>query len=175
MQCSSREVAVKRKDGILLFFVVAILLFMVWAQSGLRAAGHGALKVTVNYNGTGVVDKQHEIYVLVTDSNPFTSSKLVDASSQPNAPEAGAARILSSQGTATKNGTIAFYNLTVSPVYAVAFFDKNGSYNGRLDSLPPGSPMGIYGKLPDKLEPIKVEEGNGTQIILSFDDSNKTP
>ena len=165
----------KRKDVILLFFVVAIVLFMVWAQSGLRAAGHGALKVTVKYMGAGTVDQQHQIYVLLTDSNPFTSSKLVDATLPGSAPETGVARILSIQGTGTKDGTITFSNVAVSPVYAVAFYDKNGSYNGHLDSLPPGSPLGLFGKPPDKLEPIKVEEGNGSKITLAFDDSTKTP
>lgn len=165
----------KRKDAILLFFVVVIMLFMVWAQSGLRAAGHGSLKVNVNYTGVGVVDKQHQIYVMLTDSNPFTSSKLVDASAQTESPETGAAHILGAQGTATKDGTVVFSSVGVSPVYAVAFYDKTGSYNGRLDSLPPGSPMGIYGKPPDKLEPIKVEEGKSPNITLAFDDSSKTP
>jgi hypothetical protein len=63
----------------------------------------------------------------------------------------------------------------MSPVYAVAFFDKNGSYNGHLDSLPPGTPMGAYGKMPDKLEPVKIEEGKAIQITIAFDDSTATP
>ncbi len=34
-----------------------------------------------------------------------------------------------------------------------------------------GSPMGVYGKPSDKLDPIKIEHGKAAQLILTFDDS----
>jgi len=38
-----------------------------------------------------------------------------------------------------------------------------------------GSPMGVYEKLPDKLDPIKIEHGKAAQLVLTFDDSTKAP
>jgi hypothetical protein len=35
--------------------------------------------------------------------------------------------------------------------------------------------MGVYGKLSDKLDPIKIEQGKAAQLILTFDDSTKAP
>jgi hypothetical protein len=51
---------------------------------------------------------------------------------------------------------------------------KNGPYYSQPDIMS-GSPMGVYGKLPDKLDPIKIEHGKAAQLILTFDDSTKAP
>ena len=130
----------------------------------------------LNYTGAGVVDEKHQIYVLLFDANPYTSSTLIDVTSQPAtpAPAPGVAHILARQGGAGRDKTVTFRDVGVSPVYAAAFFDKNGTSNGQLESTS-GVPMGVYGKLPDKLEPIKIEPGKTAQVELTFDDSRTTP
>jgi hypothetical protein len=52
--------------------------------------------------------------------------------------------------------------------------DKNGTCNGQPDTMS-GSPIGVYGKLPDQLDAIKIEQGKVAQLILTFDDSTKAP
>lgn len=167
-----------KKSAIILAFLTTFgLLTLVWMQLSVHAApASRILKVKLNYTGAGTVDEKHKIYVLLCDSNPFTASTLIDATSQPTppAPAPGVSHILVRESAAGKDSTVTFRELTVSPVYAMAFFDKNGTYNGHLDSVS-GAPMGVYGKLPDKLEPIKIDEGKTVQLTLAFDDSATTP
>ena len=35
--------------------------------------------------------------------------------------------------------------------------------------------IGVYRKLPEKLDPIKIEHGKAAQLILTFDNSTKAP
>jgi hypothetical protein len=51
------------------------------------------------------------------------------------------------QPQCTRNQHWSFDKLSAPAVYAIVFFDKNGTYNGQPDTMP-GSPMGVYGKLP---------------------------
>jgi hypothetical protein len=142
-----------------------------------RAASAGkTLKVKLNYTGAGVMDEKHKIYVMLFDANPYTARTLIDATSQsaPPAPAPGVPHILAREGASAKNATVTFHQLAVSPVYATAFFDKAGTYNGHMDSVS-GAPMGAYGNWPDKLEPVKIEEGTTVQITMAFGDTAKTP
>ncbi len=110
------------------------------------------------------------------DANPYTATSLVDATSlpKPPAPTEGVAHILARQGAAGKDKTVTFPDLSTSPVYAAAFFDRNGTYDSKADAVS-GAPMGVHGKLPGQLEPIKIEPSKTAQVVLAFDDSNKTP
>jgi hypothetical protein len=134
------------------------------------------LRVKVKYTGAGVVDDKHKIYLMLFDANPYTASKLEDYSSAPTAPlpAAGVSHILRRQSTPSKNGVIIFDDLNISQVYAAAFLDKSGSYDGHSDPAS-GSPMGLYGKAMDKAEPIAIAAGSALEVVLSFDDSCKTP
>ena len=122
------------------------------------------------------MDKDHKIYVLVFDANPYTASRLVDSTSDasPPAPEAGVSHILRRQSALGKNETVTFNNLSVSPVYAAAFFDEKGGYDGHSD-LASGAPTGPYGKAPDKAEPIRLDGGKSVEVVLAFGDSVRTP
>lgn len=166
-----------RRNAFLALLLLAVAVFLVWTQTSLRAADHGTLKVGVRYTGAGVVDKQHQVYVLLCDANPFASTKLLDATARPTAPtpEPGAARVLAVEGTAAKDGFVTFHNVPVATVYAVVLFDKNGGFNGRLDSLPPGEPIGAFGMPPDKLEPIQLNDGKTVEVAVAFGDSAFTP
>jgi len=159
-----------------LFALMSIFIFALAPTSWTAAPAHRALKVKLNYTGAGVVDQQHKIYVLLFDSNPFTASRLVDLSSEPAlpVPTAGVSHIIRRQSASSKNGSVTFNDLSVSPVYAAAFFDKNGSYNPETLVIE-GSPMGVYGKAPGEPEPIKLGVGKTVEVTLGFDDSVKAP
>ena len=168
----------KSKKAFFLVVPMVLGLFqVVWTRAGAHAApGPRTLKVKLNYTGTGTVDEKHRIYVMVFDANPYTASSLVDATSQPTppAPSPGVSHILRRESGATRNATITFRELAVSPVFAMAFFDRSGTYNGHDDPAS-GSPMGGYGTSLDKLEPIELDSGKIVEITLSFDDSKSTP
>ncbi|MBZ5563424.1 MAG: hypothetical protein LAP13_13510 [Acidobacteriia bacterium] len=168
----------KRNNALLQILMMALaLLAFAWPQGSAKAAdARRTLKVKLNYTGAGVVDEKHKIYVMLFDANPYKATSLVDATSlaTPPAPAEGVSHILARQGAAGKDKTVTFRELNASPVYAAAFFDRNGTYDGHADAVS-GAPMGVYGKLPDKLEPIKIKQGKTVQVVLSFDDSSKSP
>jgi hypothetical protein len=167
-----------RRSAVLFAFVVVFgALTVLWKHESVQAAGgHRTLKVKLNYTGAGVVDEKHKIFVMVSDTNPFLASTLMDSikDAKPPVAAAGVAHIVGRQGGAAKDSTVTFEDVRVSPVYVAAFFDKGGTYDGVADPSS-GSPMGAYGKMPDKLEAVAIEEGKTAEIVLTFDDTSKTP
>ena len=164
-----------RKTAILLVSLTSYI-FALALVSRAAAPAPRKLKVKVNYTGVGVVDEKHKVWVLLFDANPFTASRLEDFTSSPTppVPAEGVSHILRRQAASGNNATVTFTNLTLSPVYAAAFFDKGGSYEGHSDPIS-GSPMGVYGKAVDKAEPITLGAGKPAEVVLTFDDSFKTP
>jgi len=165
----------KRKNAVLLASTLICLLAAT--QPGVCASTtHSTLKVKLNYTGAGTVDENHKIYVLLFDTNPFTASSLVDSTSAlvPPATAAGVSHILRRYSASRRDGTITFDYLRSSIVYAAAFVDRNGSYDGHADPAS-GAPMGVYRKVPDKIEPIRLKHGKSVKVVLAFDDSTKTP
>ena len=165
----------KRRNAVLL----ASTLFCVFAarQPGVCAATtHSTLKVKLNYTGAGIVDSNHRIYVLLFDTNPFTASSLIDSTSEmtPPAAAAGVSHILRRFSASRKDGTITFDYLRSPAVYAAAFVDRAGSYDGHSDPVS-GAPMGLYRRAPDKIEAIRLKTGKSVKVVLAFDDSTKTP
>ena len=155
----------------------AVLSVLAVTQSGVCASiTHSKLRVKLNYTGAGIVDENHRIYVLLFDTNPFTASSLVDSTSEPTPPAttAGVSHILRRFSASRRDGTITFDYLRSSAVYAAAFVDRNGSYDGHSDPAS-GAPMGIYRKAPDKIQPIRLKNGKSVKVVLAFDDSTKTP
>ncbi|HXN46547.1 MAG TPA: hypothetical protein VN893_07890, partial [Bryobacteraceae bacterium] len=82
---------------------------------------------------------------------------------------------IASQSGAAKDATVTFNDLTTSPVYAAAVYDPTGGYDGQSGPPPSGSSMGMYGKTPGQADPIKIEPGKTTEIVLAFDDTAKMP
>jgi hypothetical protein len=175
----------KSKAGLLAVAVALVMPTLGWAQTPTKTktAPKGmTLKVKLNYTGSGAVDEKHKIYVLVCDADPFAAERLEEYSGKPEPKPAASssgqtqkvARILQRQGAVTKDGTVTFEKLPVTPVYAVAFYDKAGLYDGHADPSS-GSSMGQYGPTPSKPDPIKLQAGKATTVELKFDDSNKTP
>ena len=165
-----------RKQPVLILTGFILSLCVTLQASGNAANSPKTLKVKLNYTGAGTVDEKHKIYLLVFDANPFTCTSLIDSTgaAAPPAPAAGVCHILRRTSTDSKNGNITIADLGSSPVYAAAFLDEDGSYDGHSDPAQ-GSPMGTYGKAPDKPDPINLEDGKTVEITLPFDDSLKTP
>jgi len=160
----------------ILFASMTVFVLALTQVSAMAASAHETLKVKLNYRGAGMVGEEHKIYVLLFDANPYAAASLVDSTSAaaPPVPVEGVSHILRRQSASGKNATITFNDLGVSPVYAAAFLDQSGHYDG-VSEPASGSPTGVYGKAPDKVEPIKLEEGKTVEIVLGFDDSTKTP
>lgn len=112
------------------------------------------LPVTVTYKGKGAVDASHKIIVwLFADPN-------ITSNSRPLSP---------APLTATKNSeTLVFKNVTTSPVYVFAVYDKTGSYDGVSGPPPAGVPSGPY-RTAAKGAPAAAKPG--APIKLTFDDS----
>jgi hypothetical protein len=79
----------------------------------------------------------HNIYVLLFDANPFTSSSLIerDFAADPSCAAPAVSHILVRQGVAAKDVTLTFEKLSAPSVYVIVFFDKNGTYNGQPDTM----------------------------------------
>jgi len=159
--------------------LLASTMFWVLAAMQLSArptTTHRTLKVKLNYTGSRSVDENHRIYVLLFDSNPIAASSLIDSTSEATPPPAasGVSHILRRCSASRKNDTVTFDYLSSSPVYAAAFIDQNGTYDGHSEPIP-GASMGLYKKAPNQIEPIRLKDGKRVKVVLAFDDSTKIP
>lgn len=118
------------------------------------------LTIKVNYTGAGTVDDKHKIFLFVFDSPDFVQGGVVP---------------IASKTASSKTEAVTLTELTTSPVYLVASFTPDGSYDGESGPPPSGSSMGMYSKTPGTPEPVKIEPGKTTEIDLAFDDSSKMP
>lgn len=144
--------------------ITAAALLMLQSSAAPKPAGKPAaaaaktaadeLPVTVSYKGKGTVDATHKIIVwLFADANITSNSRPISATPL----------------TATKNNeTVVFKNVTASPVYVFAVYDKTGGYDGVGAPPPAGVPSGAY-RAAAKGAPAAVKPG--TPIKLTFDDS----
>jgi hypothetical protein len=170
----------RRMAGVLGLAMLCAIAAVSWAQTKPEAAAGGqTLVVKVKYKGKGTVDGQHNIYVMVVDSDPYSADVLADATStkpiDPNqAHGKKIAYILQRQGASSKEQPLTFTGLRSSPVYVIAFFDQAGTYE-QIQGPASGSPSGQFGNTPFKPDPIKLKEGKPTEVKLQFDDSSKTP
>jgi hypothetical protein len=112
------------------------------------------LPVTVTYKGKGAVDASHKIIVwLFADPNITSNSRPVSPAPL----------------TATKNSeTLVFKNVTTSPVYVFAVYDKTGSYDGVSGPPPAGVPRG---RIAPPRKARRPPRSPGAPIKLTFDDS----
>jgi hypothetical protein len=116
--------------------------------------------VKLNYTGAGTVDEKHRILVMVFDSADFTSGQVPP---------------IAMKFAPAKNTTLSFTDLTASTVWVAAVYDPAGNFDASSGPPPSGCPIGIYAKEPGKPEPIKLEAGKTTEIILAFGDEFKMP
>ena len=111
------------------------------------------LKVNVVYNGSGVVDSNHIIGVLVFNRAEFIGDEQLYGDS-----------------LTSSNGTVTFSNITFSPCYVFLFYNADGS-EGEPNN---GDSYEVYedkdlNQLP--ATPITIEEGGTKNISITFDDT----
>jgi hypothetical protein len=114
----------------------------------------GQLKVTVNYKGSGTVDKSHQIFVWVFDN-----------------PDIGANSVPISSDVITTNGGMASFSGLPKTVYLAAAFNEKGDYDGTQGPPPAGTPVTIYGGIGS----AKAVETGGADaaVAVTFDDSTR--
>ena len=120
----------------------------------------GTLQVRVAYTGSGPVDDNHKIYVVLWDSATFVQegSRLTPIQVMP---------------IASKNAA-AVFNVSVTPVYVSAVYDPTGQW--MAEYVPPaGASLGLHSKSLGKPEPVTVNSGKVASVEMSFDDSTKAP
>lgn len=148
------------KASILAVSAASIGLLLSTARAGLPqdATVPSKLTVHVHYSGTGTVDQNHKIYVVVWDSPDFVKG--------------GGMVPIASLSTSSKDRVVTFRDVEKSPAYASAAYDPNGQWNAQ--SPPPdGSSLGLYSKTPGTPAPIDLKPGQTTSIELPFDDTVK--
>lgn len=148
------------KRRLLIVCAAAVLSLLATPRNGASQEPNASytLKVRVNYTGTGTVDEQHKIYVVLWDSPDFAKG--------------GSTVPVATQSTPSKHGTVTFNGVSKSPVYVSAAYDPNGQWDAQ--SPPPeNSSLGVYSKTRGTPEPIELQPGKTTSIDLTFDDSVK--
>ncbi len=120
----------------------------------------GALRITVDYQGSGTVSEDHQLSVFVfdtpnvsVDSFPIWTGQLAD-----------------NQQTLTAGG------IDASTVWVAVIFDEAGGYDPLSGPPPSGSPLVIYSTdqtgMPTGVE-LKADQE--TEIAIAFDDAFRMP
>lgn len=148
----------QRKFFVICAGIAALLLAAPRTPAAQDSNAAYKLKVRVNYTGTGAVDAQHKIYVVVWDSPDFAKG--------------GNAMPAAVESMSSKTGTVTFDNVQKTPAYVSTAYDPSGQWDAQ--SPPPeGSSLGLYSKTPGTPEPIELKAGKTTTIDLNFDDTVK--
>ena len=142
-------------------FVLAISVAIAsGASSRLHAAPvgrlvAGAVKVTVNYQGSGKVDSAHRVWVWLFDT-----------------PNIGPGAMPIAELSVETNGAAATFDAIGNQVWIAVAYDVNGVMTG---NAPPasGSPIGIYSSRTGA--PEGVTPGATGAVTLAFDDSQRMP
>jgi len=124
------------------------------------ATGDSTLQVHLDYTGSGTVDKDHVINVVVWDSPDF-----VKPGTEMKPP-------IAEKQLSSKSGTVKFEHLSQNPVYVSCAYDPAGNWKG--GSPPPdGSSLGLYSTQPGTPAPVNLEPGKTKKISFKLDDSFK--
>lgn len=115
----------------------------------------GAVKVTVNYKGSGTVDGTHRVWVWLFDT-----------------PEIGPGSMPIAELSVTKNGEVAGFEVGNERVWIAVAFDEKGAMSGNAPP-PSGSPIGIYSSSAGA--PEAVIPGAKGAVTVTFDDSQRMP
>lgn len=119
------------------------------------AAAAGALKVTVNYKGSGTVDGSHQVWVWLFDS-----------------PDIGPSSMPIAEMAIDKNGATATFEVGVDRVWIAVAYDEKGVMSGNAPP-PSGTPIGIYASSTGA--PEAVTPGAKGAVEVTFDDSQRMP
>ena len=115
----------------------------------------GAVRVTVNYKGSGKVDGSHRVWVWLFET-----------------PNIGPGSMPIAELSVEKNGDVATFDADGNQVWIAVAYDVNGVMTG---NAPPasGSPIGIYSSSTGA--PEGVTPGAKGAVTLTFDDSQRMP
>ena len=121
----------------------------------LERVAAGAVKVTVNYKGSGTVDAAHRVWVWLFDT-----------------PDIGPGSMPIAELSVAKNGEVASFEVGNEQVWIAVAYDEKGVMTG---NAPPasGSPIGIYASSTGA--PEAVTPGAKGAVTLTFDDSQRMP
>ena len=120
-----------------------------------EARSAGAVKVTVNYTGSGKVDGSHRVWVWLFDT-----------------PDIGPGAMPIGEISVVKNGEAAVFEVSNDRVWVAVAYDERGVMLGNAPPAP-GSPIGIYASSTGA--PEAVTPGAKGVIVLTFDDSQRMP
>lgn len=127
----------------------------------MEAKASGAtLKVNVNYTGSGTVDPDHRIFVVLWDSPDFV--KEGNHSMRPFAVEP----------VTSKSATATFHDVQRNPVYVSVAHNPAGKWDAKREP-PAGVSLGLYAKEPGTPSAITLKPGKSTTVTVTFDDSVK--
>ena len=118
-----------------------------------EAMSAGAVKVTVNYTGSGKVDGGHRVWVWLFDT-----------------PDIGPGAMPIGEISVVKNGEAAVFEVSSDRVWVA--YDERGVMLGNAPPAP-GSPIGIYSSSTGAPEP--VSPGAKGAVTVTFDDSQRMP
>lgn len=142
------------------YVFIALGLFLIAALVALsQEGGSRTLRVTAQYTGSGTVDSTHPVAIAIWNSPSFVSEN----TSMPIAVKV----------SKTKDGVVAFSDVSASPIYVSAAYDPSGKWDGTSGPPPTGSSLGMYSKEPGKPEPVAIEPGKTANVKFSFDDRIK--
>ena len=128
-----------------------------WSQPAPKG---GELQVHATYTGSGAVDSQHKLYVVLWDTPDF--------------PKNMGALPIAVKPTVSNDATVKFDNVVKTPVYVSLAFDPTGKWEART-APPAGTSLGLYAKVPGTPAPVEMAPGKITKISATLDDSFKAP
>ena len=150
-----------KSKAVLAALAVMLIVTVVGDTSRLHAAAAepvaaaGAVKVTVNYKGSGTVDGSHRVWIWLFSS-----------------PDIGPASMPIAQMSVEKNGDTATFEVGDDRVWIAVAYDEKGMMTGN-EPPPPGTPIGLYTSSTGA--PEAVTPGAKGAVTVTFDDSQRMP
>jgi hypothetical protein len=140
---------------------VAVLSFVAFvsvsagAEQAKPADAANAVSVTVKYDGKGMVDASHKIWVWLFDT-----------------PDIGPGAIPIAEESMAKNGGTVNFPGVAATVYIAVAYDEQGGFAGQAPP-PPGSPIALYGMKDATDKPLPVIPGPKGAVKMVFDDTQR--
>ena len=143
--------------------LITLGLFALSARQAMSQATKTGptVEVRVNYTGSGAVDQDHPVYVVLWDTGAFVE-------------EGSQVTPIQTKPVSSRDGTGVFTNVGVSPVYVSAAYDPTGKWKA-MSPPPSGSSLGLYANSDGKPTPVNVTPDKTASVELKFDDSFKRP
>ncbi len=120
----------------------------------------GALRITVDYQGSGTVSEDHQLSVFVFDTPDISPDSL----------PIWAGQLADNQQTLIADGLVA------STVWVFVAFDETGGYVPLSGPPPPGAPITLYSTDPTGMPTgVELKADQETKITIAFDDALRMP